>query len=201
MTALTCATLLAELRRQKVRVELDGTSIRVSAPKGVVSNDHRDVLMFHKPELVERLRLESTLVNMTFPEFSKQHYSIELRVDWFDETIWIVPTTSAADELIREGICRGRIWTAAELIDLHSIDRLPKTEARGIALLKAEFGLDILSVSDGADDPPIRSTRCYWCRGTRFWVSMFGDSTCGTCHPPANPSLVGRWIESDEASQ
>ncbi|MCP3998945.1 MAG: hypothetical protein GY722_28365 [bacterium] len=154
MTAPTGATLLAELRRQKVRVQLDGTSIRVSAPKGVVSDEHRVVLKSRKPELIERLRFESTLLDLTIKEFSRKRYAIELRVDWLDETIWVVPTISAARQLVREGISRGRVWTAGELLDLLRIDDLQNTEARRIARLKAVFGLEILSVSGREGSSP-----------------------------------------------
>ncbi|MCP3994731.1 MAG: hypothetical protein GY722_06670 [bacterium] len=151
MTATSGATILTELRRQKVRVQLNGASIRVSAPKGVVSDEHRVFLKARKPELIERLRFESALLDMTIEEFSRQRYSIELHVDWLDETIWIVPTVSAARQLVRGGINRGRVWTAKELLDLLRIDDLQSTEARRIARLKATFGLEILSVS-GCDE-------------------------------------------------
>jgi ATP-dependent exoDNAse (exonuclease V) alpha subunit len=36
---------------------------------------------------------------------------------------------------------------------------------------------------------------CYWCRGRRFWRSIYGLCICDTCHPPAAPVLVAAWIE------
>jgi hypothetical protein len=35
---------------------------------------------------------------------------------------------------------------------------------------------------------------CTCCGGTRFWLSVQDALICGTCHPPANPSLVREWI-------
>ncbi len=61
---------------------------------------------------------------------------------------------------------------------------------------------DTESSSAAGPDPdevesPEATATCYACGGTRFWVSTFGDCTCGNCHPPANPRLVDRWIEGD----
>ena len=35
---------------------------------------------------------------------------------------------------------------------------------------------------------------CFTCRSTRRWLSVYGAVICGTCHPPADPSLVVRWV-------
>jgi hypothetical protein len=38
--------------------------------------------------------------------------------------------------------------------------------------------------------------RCYVCRGTRFWTSLFNRTICTHCHPPAAPGLVAGWVDS-----
>ncbi len=38
---------------------------------------------------------------------------------------------------------------------------------------------------------------CYCCRRQRFWRSIYDVVICATCHPPADPSLVTKWITSD----
>ena len=45
--------------------------------------------------------------------------------------------------------------------------------------------------------------RCYACKTSRFWRSIYGNLICGTCHPPAAPQLVEEWVEinREEASQ
>lgn len=49
--------------------------------------------------------------------------------------------------------------------------------------------------SDEAEYRAILERPCNTCRGRRFWVSVYDVIICGTCHPPAMPSLVKRWIE------
>ena len=39
---------------------------------------------------------------------------------------------------------------------------------------------------------------CYACRERRFWRSIHGVVVCGTCHPPAAPRLVERWLPGSE---
>jgi len=41
---------------------------------------------------------------------------------------------------------------------------------------------------------------CYSCRRHSFWISVYGVTICSTCHPPANPSLVAKWITTGEPS-
>ncbi|MBC7105471.1 MAG: hypothetical protein H5T97_06010 [Firmicutes bacterium] len=38
---------------------------------------------------------------------------------------------------------------------------------------------------------------CFACGGSRWWVSVRGAVVCGTCHPPPDPSLVARWVETE----
>lgn len=42
---------------------------------------------------------------------------------------------------------------------------------------------------------------CYCCKGSRWWLSVYGVLVCATCHPPAVPELVSRWIDGKEAAQ
>lgn len=49
------ARLLTELRELDVQVELDGDRLRLRAPKGALSDDHRRQLRHHKKEIVEFL--------------------------------------------------------------------------------------------------------------------------------------------------
>jgi hypothetical protein len=45
--------------------------------------------------------------------------------------------------------------------------------------------------SEGAGELP--TSRCYACNSWLYWVSIYGATVCGACHPPANPGLVRRW--------
>ena len=38
---------------------------------------------------------------------------------------------------------------------------------------------------------------CYFCGGTRFWISVYGMTICTRCHPPAAPHLVADWLGED----
>ncbi len=85
---------------------------------------------------------------MSLKEFQAADFVVEVSVPWWPETLWLVPTSSAIDELADRGIERGRVWTAAELIDLHGIGDLSHNDLRAIGLLKESFGIEILRVSD-----------------------------------------------------
>jgi hypothetical protein len=59
--------------------------------------------------------------------FARTGASLEVRVPWLDVTLWIVPASPDAHQLMTEGVRRGRIWTATELIQFMSIsDRTPE---------------------------------------------------------------------------
>jgi hypothetical protein len=45
-----------------------------------------------------------------------------------------------------------------------------------------------------------RNGSCYACGGSRWWLSVHGALVCATCHPPAVPELVARWVEAQEAA-
>lgn len=53
---MTAADLLAELRRLDVRVSLDGERLRLNAPVGVLTEEHKRNLAMRKPEVVAFLR-------------------------------------------------------------------------------------------------------------------------------------------------
>lgn len=40
---------------------------------------------------------------------------------------------------------------------------------------------------------------CYCCKGSRWWLSRYGVLICTTCHPPAVPGLVARYVDGEEA--
>jgi hypothetical protein len=39
---------------------------------------------------------------------------------------------------------------------------------------------------------------CPCCRRSQRWLSVYGVTVCGECHPPAVPELVKRWLEPKE---
>ena len=147
MTAGISHTLLVELRRQDVRIDVVDDRLHVSAPRGAVSEQTRDALRAHKAELLTRLRLEARLLGLSLDDFAEQDYSIELAVPWLEEAIWFVPRAEHIDSLVSDGIHRGRIWTAAELQDLLSIGGMTQRELVGLSRLKLAFDGEVLSVT------------------------------------------------------
>ena len=101
----------------------------------------------HSEEPVRPVRMVMGVLDLSLSEFERQGYAIEARVPWLEETLWFVPRPEQVATLMKEGISRGRIWTAAELTDLLSIPGLGSNEIESIGRLKAEFGAEILSVT------------------------------------------------------
>lgn len=64
---------------------------------------------------------------MPLDMFALAGASLEVRIPWLNVTLWMAPTDRDAAALMAEGIGRGRIWTAGELIGLMAIaDRTPE---------------------------------------------------------------------------
>lgn len=94
------------------------------------------------------------LLEIPLGRFELEGCPMEVRAGWFQETLWWVPTEKDAGELMREGVSRGRIWTAHELMDLLAIPILTKDQVWTIALAKAEFGGEVVGVLNRQGDPP-----------------------------------------------
>jgi hypothetical protein len=45
-----------------------------------------------------------------------------------------------------------------------------------------------------------RDGTCWTCGGSRWWASVHGALVCATCHSPADPFLVARWVGPEEAA-
>ena len=58
---------------------------------------------------------------MTLDEFRAKGALLEVRVPWLEVSLWMVPTDRDASALMAEGVRRGQIWTASELIQLMQI--------------------------------------------------------------------------------
>ena len=142
--------LLASLRRDGVRVEAVGDRLRFAAPRGSVEPAIRDALRSHKAELLQQLGIEAHLLGLSLHEFAQQDHSIELAVPWLDETIWFVPRTEYIDDLVCDGIHRGRIWTTDELKDLLSLPGRTEQDLVSLSRLKLQFDGEVVSAVDEA---------------------------------------------------
>ncbi len=145
------ARLLANLRQSDVRFAVDGERIRLDAPKGVLSEEQLDLLRAHRAAVRERLETELRLLDMSFEDLAESNLAIEISVPWLKDHLWLVPNEAGAQQLINEGIERGYIWTAADLIDLYQLDALGPTDRRGLAILRAHFGIEVISISKDHD--------------------------------------------------
>jgi hypothetical protein len=72
---------------------------------------------------------------MPLDEFAREGQPIEIRVRWWPETLFFVPSPRDAEALCREGIGRARIWTAGELTGLLSAS--PLTTAVLLTVMRA----------------------------------------------------------------
>jgi len=68
---------------------------------------------------------------------------LEVRVPWLPVTLWFVPGEIAVEALSAEGISRGRIWTAGELLDVLTF---PPQTVRTLARANLEFHGDVAVV-------------------------------------------------------
>jgi hypothetical protein len=81
----------------------------------------------------------SGLLAFTLEQFERAGRALEVRVPWCPEPLWFVPSHQHAAALERDGLSRGRIWTAGELGDLLSVPGITKEPARTVAVAKLEF--------------------------------------------------------------
>jgi hypothetical protein len=100
------------------------------------------------PPAVELVR---NLLPMPLGEFAREGMAIAIRVPWYGEMLWFAPSNAEAVVLEREGIHRGRIWTAAELLDLFGIRGLTRDQLITVARAKLEFAGDVVLVTRMAE--------------------------------------------------
>ncbi len=84
------------------------------------------------------------LAAMGLDQFESQGQPFEVRVPWHPETLWFVPAEADVEWLQREGISRGRIWTAGELANA-GFNQAPDS-VRLVAPAKLGFSGDVVAV-------------------------------------------------------
>lgn len=86
------------------------------------------------------------LVAMPLSQYAREGQLLEVHVPWLDVTLWLVPEERDVQALGREGVGRGRVWTARELIALMALpDRTPEI-VQSLALAKRPVDGDIVEV-------------------------------------------------------
>lgn len=86
------------------------------------------------------------LLGMPLDQFAREGCPVEIKTPWLDLPLWLVPSEAAAEALVREGVSRGRVWTAGELLDLLAVPGLTREQARTVALVKATFTGEVVEV-------------------------------------------------------
>jgi hypothetical protein len=86
------------------------------------------------------------LAAMPPDQYAREGDPLEIRVTWHGETLWFAPEERDAEALGREGVNRGRVWTARELMEVMALPDLASDTARTIAIAKMTFGGDIVKV-------------------------------------------------------
>ncbi len=127
--------LLSRLTGLGATVSADGERLHIEAPYELPA-DLLAALRERKPELLRLLaptrrpaHVAEALpfLRMPLDEFQRAGASLEVRVLWLDVTLWMVSTDRDGAQLMAEGVRRGRIWTAAELMQFMAVaDRTPE---------------------------------------------------------------------------
>lgn len=86
------------------------------------------------------------ILAMPLDRFSDKGCSVEVQVPWLEASLWFVPGEADAEALAREGISRGRVWTALELANLLTISGLAPDQAKTIARAKLELAGEVVDV-------------------------------------------------------
>ena len=91
--------------------------------------------------------LVASLLPMPLDDFAGRGAPLAVRVPWYDELLWFVPAEAEAVLLEQEGIHRGRIWTAAELLGLLRIPGLTQEQSITVARAKLAFTGEVVMVT------------------------------------------------------
>lgn len=175
--------LLLELRRRGVQVDAVDEHLRLDAPTGILTPQVLERVAAAKTHLLRMLADESRRLDLPLSRFAEEGTPLETHVPWWDETIWFVPGAGDVQVLLEAGVGRGRIWTAAELLQIAALDGLADPELQSLATIKTAFGCTVLeAVALGPDPPPA----CRACRETSFWTRADGRQICARCHPQTN---------------
>lgn len=100
--------------------------------------------------------LVARLVSMPLDRFADEGCLLEVRVPWLEVSLWFVPGEADIEALAREGISRGRVWTALELANFLTIPSPGPDQVKTIARAKREFGGEVEEVRPRVDGPARR---------------------------------------------
>ncbi|MCI0408343.1 MAG: hypothetical protein L0191_07235, partial [Acidobacteria bacterium] len=104
-----------------------------------------------KPELLACLQKAEYVLSLPLSQFEREGCPLEIQVPGISQSLFFVPTERDAQDLVAEGIRRGRIWTASELAGLCTEPRPTHDEVVSIARAKLMFSATIVDVRTGKD--------------------------------------------------
>jgi hypothetical protein len=90
--------------------------------------------------------LVACLLALPLDRYELAGQPLEIRVPWLEPTLWLVPGDHQAAPLIEEGIDRGRIWTAAELMRLLAIPDRTAEAVRAVTFAKLAVAGELAGV-------------------------------------------------------
>jgi hypothetical protein len=93
----------------------------------------------------------ATTLAMLLDEFARAGELIEVRVSWHVETLWFAPNERDAATLGREGVDRGRVWTATELIAVMALPSWTRAVIQTVAVAKLAIHGEVVEVGRRAD--------------------------------------------------
>ncbi len=175
---MVASALLTTLRAKGVELVAAGDKIRFR-PSEVVTSEELLALRVHKREILALLahhappsppgpnrpdsrgfaEAVTRFLGMPLHQFAREGAFLEIEVPWLEVTLFFVPTEADMRTLTMEGISRGRVWTARELMDLLAIPRLTPQQAQTVALAKLEFGGEVVAVRSRARSRRRKDTR------------------------------------------
>ena len=126
------------------------------------------------------------LLQLPLPQLDRM---VEVRMQWSPVPLWFVPDEVAADQLLSEGVSRGRVWTTQELLTLLALPDITQAGTRRIALAKLQFDATLDAVLPPPNTTPSRSPRRSASKATTSPTTSSAPSPAPS--PPPSPWLPG----------
>ena len=121
------------------------TRVEPLVPAGLDENS-RDASTTLTTETTKAPSLADLVLALPLSQFQQRHLSLEIGVAELSDSLWFVSGSEEADKLQREGVKRGRIWTAAELIDLCKGPAPTYEDVIRVARAKLMFSAEVVDV-------------------------------------------------------
>ncbi len=131
-------------RSEGLDLKLRALAVRLAGD--VSPSSQRAASAPHRADVAPEKLDVAPLLAMPLDQFAREGQCLEIRVAWHPETLWFVPDERDAAALAREGVGRGRVWTARELMDLMALSDLTPETVRTLALTKCAVDGDIVEV-------------------------------------------------------